>query len=316
MPLPFSSALIVGADGFVGSSLRRTLEAHGVRIAAIGRADGDLSDTLLADRLFAAVPPVDRIFHLVTRQRTGAVQYGIQGELLAVNTRIHLNVLEAWRLRQPQAKLVSAGSSCAYPMAEETLPESAFQSGPVHPSVQGYALAKQVLAVGSETYGRQYGLRYLHCIFATLYGPGDHYEAERSHFVGALIDRALRERASGVGRFTVWGAPNVVREVLHVDDQIDAMLTADAAFENEMLNCAANRPVTVHDVAQAVVSALDWQAVIEYPPDTFVGAGKKVLDSSRFLDRTGWKPRIGLVEGLRGTIAARVRDLGLAQGGN
>jgi GDP-L-fucose synthase len=312
MPSAIASALIVGADGFVGGNLRRVLETRGVRVAAIGRADGDLSDGAVTDRLFAAAPAVDRIFHLVTRQRTGEVQYGIQGELLAVNARIHLNVLEAWRLRQPQAKLISAGSSCAYPAAGETLAEGAFQGGPVHPSVQGYALAKQVLAVGSETYGRQYGLRWLHCIFATLYGPGDHYDAERSHVVGALIDRAIRERAAGAERFTVWGAPGVVREVLHVDDQIDAMLAADAAFENELVNCAANRPVTVHEVAQAVVDALGWPAAIVYPPDTFIGTGKKVLDSSRFLERTGWRPRLDLATGLPPVVAARARELGLA----
>src|SRR2546430_14991078 len=87
-----------------------------------------------------------------TKQRTGQVQFGIQGDLLAVNARIHLNVLEAWRQFQPRAKLISTGSSCVYPELDHPIGEAAFQSGPMHASVRGYGLAKQMLAVGSEAY--------------------------------------------------------------------------------------------------------------------------------------------------------------------
>jgi GDP-L-fucose synthase len=89
--------LIIGADGFLGRNLENDLTAQGRVVARIGRADSDLSDWLAVERLFAAAPTVQRIFHVVTRQRTGSVQYGIQGELLAINARVHLKLLEAWR---------------------------------------------------------------------------------------------------------------------------------------------------------------------------------------------------------------------------
>jgi len=307
MPSAPEIDLIVGGDGFLGRNLQDHLAPLGRRVVSIGRADGDLADAATVDRLFAAAPKAGRIFHVVTRQRTGSVQYGIQGELLAINARIHLNVLEAWRLHQPQAKLISTGSSCAYPDLEEPLGEDRFQTGPAHPSVRGYALAKQVLAVGSAAYAEQYGLRYLHCILATMYGPHDHLAPDRSHFMGAMIDRAARERAAGATQFTVWGAPDTVRELLYVADQIDAILAADAAFENEILNCAANAPLTIHEAAQAILTALEWPAEIVYPQDTFRGAARKVLDSSRFLERTGWRPRVGLVDGIRAVLAAPPR---------
>jgi GDP-L-fucose synthase len=289
--------LIVGADGFLGRNLEDYLTARGRRVARIGRADGDLSNWPDVERLFRAAPQVARIFHVATRQRTGALQYGLQGELLAINARIHLNVLEAWRLFQPQAKLVSTGSSCAYPEKDSPLTEADYQTGPLHPSVKGYGLAKQVLAIGAGSYAEQYGLRHLHCILATLYGPHDHHEADRSHFLGAMLHRAVEEKRSGKTEFSVWGDPGAVREALYVEDQIEAILAADAAFENEILNCAANAPVTVGETAAAILKALDWKAEIVSPPGSFKGASYKVLDSSRFLERTGWRPRYGLVEG-------------------
>ncbi|MEM7243362.1 MAG: NAD-dependent epimerase/dehydratase family protein [Pseudomonadota bacterium] len=292
-------ALIIGSDGFLGKNLGRILAARGWALTRIDRAAGDLKnwDTVVA--AFADLPLVDRIFHVVTRQRTGQGQFGIQGEMLAINARIHLNILEAWRQFQPQAKLISTGSSCAYPECDTPLPEAAYQTGPLHPSVTGYGLAKQVLAIGAQSYAEQYGLEHLHCILATMFGPGDHHAPDRAHFVGGLLDRAVRERDAGETRFTVWGDPRTVREVLYVDDQIEAILAADKAFKNQVLNCAVNQPITVGEVATAVCTAIGWDAETWSPPDSFSGAGYKVLDSSAFLKATGWAPQVGLLEGLQ-----------------
>jgi GDP-L-fucose synthase len=296
--------LVLGADGFLGRNVMRYFCDHDWPVVGIGRAVGDFADATVVDRALAEAPPAGRILHLVTRQRTGPVQYGIQAELLAINSRIHLNVLEAWRCRQPQATLVSTGSSCAYPESVTPLGEDRFQAGRLHPSVYGYGLAKQLLAVGSATYAAQYGLRYLHCILATVFGPGDHRDPDRMHFLTALLERAAREQGAGGTRLTVWGDPGTVREVLYVDDQIEAMLAAEQAFSNRIVNCAANAPVTIDAVARAITRVLDWKADLYYPPDSFRGASYKVLDSSTFLDATGWSPRFDLEGGLRQTLAA------------
>jgi GDP-L-fucose synthase len=304
---PAGGCLVVGADGFLGRHLADALERRGERVHRIGRADGDLVEGPTVERLFAAAPKVARIFHCVTRQRTGEVQYGIQGELLAINARIHLNVLEAWRHHQPQAKLVSPGSSCVYPELDRPIPETAFQSGPMHPSVRGYGLAKQVLIVGSEAYAAQYGLRYLHAVLATVYGPGDHTAPDRSHFMTAMIDRAVAEMRAGETEFTVWGSPDTVRDLLYVDDQIDAVLAADAAFENEIVNCGSGNPVTIGAAAEAIRTALGWNVPIVYPSGTFQGASFKSIDAKRFLGATGWRPTVDLVEGVRRVLAADYR---------
>jgi GDP-L-fucose synthase len=294
--------MIIGTDGFLGRNLVRYCAERGWPVHGIGRADGDLTDRDTVDRLFRDAPKAARIFHLVTRQRTGQVQFGIQGELLTINTRIHLNVLEAWARHQPQAKLISTGSSCAYPELDRPIPEGAFQTGPMHSSVRGYGLAKQVLAEGSAVYAEQYGLSYLHCLLATLYGPHDHKASDRTHFMTAMIDRAVREHRAGAASFEVWGDPATVRDLLYVDDQIEALFAADQFFSNTLLNVSSNRPVTIGAVADAVVAALDWDAEIIYPPGSFKGAGFKSLDASRFLVEAGWAPRVDLAAGIRAVL--------------
>jgi nucleoside-diphosphate-sugar epimerase len=250
--------IVLGADGFIGHHLVATWRASGWPVVAVSRAAGDFTDSAVVDAALSKAPAAGRILHAVTRQRTGAIQYQMQGELLADNARIHLNVLEAWHKYQPHAKLITLGSSCVYPESNAPLPESAFRSGAPHPSVRGYALAKEMLVVGSETYASQYGLRWLHCVLATVYGPGAHTEPHRSHFMAALVARAAAGKHAGNTSFEVWGSLDTVRDLLFVDDQIAAIIAADGAFENRILNCTSNQPVAIGDCVQAILQALDW----------------------------------------------------------
>ena len=291
--------LIIGGDGFVGANLRRYFTERGTPFSAILRGDGDLRDRDTVMRLFEKAPKATRIFHLVTFQRTGQVQYEMQATLFDTNLRIHTNVLEAWARYQPQAKLISTGSSCTYPERDDPMDESLFGAGPLHDSVRAYGLAKMALARGSEVYGTQYGLKWLHCVLATLYGPLDHLAANRSHFFGGMVARAIQEQRAGNTEFTVWGSPETVREALYVDDQIEAILAADGHFENLVLNCAANQPITIGQTADAVMRALKWDAKIIYPGGTFTGTSRKTLDSGKFLKATGWAPKVGLEDGIR-----------------
>ena len=302
--------IVLGSDGFVGRHLVERWRANGWPVHAVGRAAGDLIDPEVANAALSKAPRAGRIFHTVTKQRTGQIQYEIQGELLAENSRIHLNILEAWRHYQPQAKLISLGSSCTYPEAPHPVDETQFGIGTPHPSVRGYAQAKKTLVVGSEAYGSQYGLRWMHCVLATLFGPRAHVEDGRSHFMAAMIDRAARSKMAGASAFEVWGNPDTVRDLLHVTDQIDAIVAADAAFENTVLNCTPNAPVTIGACAKAILAALRWDVAIVSPPGSFQGAGYKSIDSTRFLNETGWRPRRTLEQGVADVLAADYPEVG------
>src|ERR1700761_2253270 len=172
--MPSEINIIIGGDGFVGQNLRRYFEQRKIPFTAIMRADGDLRDRATVMGLFEKLPKAGRIFHLVTFQRTGEIQYKIPAALYDTNLRIHTNVVEAWAMHQPQAKLISTGSSCTYPERDAPMDESLFGMGPLHESVRAYGLAKMALARGSEVYGAQYGLNWLPFVLAPLAGPQHH----------------------------------------------------------------------------------------------------------------------------------------------
>ncbi len=292
-------SIITGAGGFMGRHMVRFFKAKGWPVIALGRVDCDLTNREQVLNVFKELPKAGRIFHLATHQRTGAIQYEIPAELLQINSRMHLNVLEAWGAYLSQAKFVGAGSSCAYPVLNDPIPETAFQTGKLHDSVRGYGLAKQALVVGAETHAHQYKSSAIVCVFATLYGPGDHLENDRSHFIGGMMRRALEDQKAGKKEMLVYGTPQTTRECLYVTDQIDALLAADAAFDKGLINAAANQPVTLAQMAKAIQEAISWNVPIVFPQGGYTGADRKQLDSSKFLAATHWQPKTQLVAGLR-----------------
>jgi GDP-L-fucose synthase len=122
--------------------------------------------------------------------------------------------------------------------------------------------------------------------------------------MAAMIARAAATKATGATSFEVWGNPRTVRDLLHVDDQLDAIIAADAAFTDQVLNVTPNAPVEIGACAQAILEALDWPAEIVHPPNSFQGAGYKSLDSSQFLAATGWRPKLSLRDGVAQVLAA------------
>jgi hypothetical protein len=64
-----------------------------------------------------------------------------------------------------------------------------------------------------------------------------------------LLRQASQQRGQLVGR------------VVERDDDADppgGVTAADAAFENRILNCTSNRPVTIGECVRAILRVLDW----------------------------------------------------------
>lgn len=282
---------VLGSDGFVGRNLVPLLKEMGAEVFPIGKSAGDMIDAKSAAGAFQSLPKLDRIFHCITRQRTGSIQYQIQGELLRINSQLHLNICEAWRLYQPQAKMIAMGSSCAYPESEQPLSETQYMSGELHPSVKGYGQSKRFLVSLLRCYAEQYGLKYLYPVLATMYGPHAHTESDRAHFVTAVMTRAKEAKGAEAKQFEVWGNPNAVREIAFVDTQLGQIFEADQLFENEVVNVTSEDPVTVLQVTQTILAGLNWSPAIVTDPKAFAGTAIKTLDLTKLNQKRSEKAR-------------------------
>jgi GDP-L-fucose synthase len=140
-----------------------------------------------------------------------------------------------------------------------------------------------------------------------LYGPGDNYHPTNSHVLPALIRRFHEAAERGDASVTCWGSGTPLREFLHVDDLGEACVFALEHWQpgpdnQQFLNVGTGVDLTIRELAEAVAAARGFQGEIRWDTSKFDGTLKKQLDVSRLAD-LGWRARIPLAEGLRGTVA-------------
>jgi GDP-L-fucose synthase len=136
---------------------------------------------------------------------------------------------------------------------------------------------------------------------SNLYGPGDNFDLKSSHVLPALIRKAVEAVRRGDSEVVVWGTGDARREFLHVDDLADAALFLMLHYdEADIINVGTGEDISVRCLAEMVlrIAGFSGQAVFDTSkPD---GTPRKLLDISR-LSSLGWKPSIGLEDGIAKT---------------
>jgi GDP-L-fucose synthase len=248
-------------------------------------------------------------------------------EFIRDNLAIQTNVIHAAHLAGVK-RLMFLGSSCIYPrLAAQPMREDALLTGPLEPTNRPYALAKIAGIEMCWSYNRQYGTRFLTAMPTNLYGPGDNYHAQNSHVIPALL-RKFHEAKQRVDRsVTVWGTGTPRREFMYSDDMADAcvhlmtlpedrfvaLLGSDESvsgrFEPPLVNVGVGQDVTIAELAALVRDVTGFGGDITFDTTKPDGTPRKLLDVQR-LERTGWKAKTPLAQGLRQAYDDFVKTLG------
>jgi GDP-L-fucose synthase len=113
-----------------------------------------------------------------------------------------------------------------------------------------------------------------------------------------MMRRFHEASAAGAPSVTVWGTGSARREFLHVDDLADALvLVMRRGEELGPINIGSSEEITIGELSRMIRDVVGFSGKIEFDPTKPEGAPRRVVDSSR-IRGFGWKPRIGLREGL------------------
>jgi GDP-L-fucose synthase len=228
-------------------------------------------------------------------------------EFIYDNLMVQANIVhEAWRAGVKS--LLFLGSSCVYPrLASQPMREEALLTGTLEPTNEPYAVAKIAGIKLCESYNRQYGTDYRSVMPTNLYGPGDNYHPEDSHVIPGMIRRFHEAKAAGADKVVLWGTGSPRREFLFVDDMAEASVhvmeldrATYAANTQPMLshiNVGTGEDLSIRELAAMIGKVVGFGGRIEYDAAKPDGTPRKLMDVSR-LRALGWKPRIGLEEGL------------------
>ncbi|MGP9820462.1 GDP-L-fucose synthase [Salinarimonas sp. NSM] len=290
---------VTGHRGMVGSAIVRRLQADGLDALVAGRDVVDLRDQG-AVRSFVARERPDVV--VVAAAKVGGIHANdtYPADFLYENLMIASNVVEASHANDVE-RLLFLGSSCIYPrLAPQPISEDALLTGPLEATNEWYAIAKIAGLKLCQAYRRQHGRDYIACQPTNLYGPNDNFDLATSHVLPALLRKAHEAKTGGATSFTVWGSGTPRREFLHVDDLADACLFLLRHYgAADPLNVGWGEDLSIAEVAHMIKRVVGFEGEIVFDRSKPDGTPRKLLDTAR-INALGWRPRIGLEEGLRG----------------
>ena len=322
-----SCVLVIGGLGFIGVNLTAKLIEGGAKTtiltpargrhagqaaafekAGVAVVEGDLRDR----EVIAGVVRGQQIVINLSGQSGAVRSMEDPWSDLDVNCRGNLVLLEALRAHNREAKIVFAGSRLQYghpdhvPVGEDA-PQDALCLHAIH---------KQTVEQYLALYRRLFGIRYTVARITNPYGPGQPTGRTAYGVINRMIHLAIADRP-----LTIYGEGTQLRDYIHVDDVVralEAMAVSDQS-DDRAYNVGSGSGTRLVDLATRVIAIagggrvehVPWPAVAEQ-----VETGDFVADISRIERELGWRPAIGLHDGLERTVAFyRLAHRSLGEGG-
>lgn len=307
--------MITGGLGFIGSNLAHHLVELGADILLIDSLlpgyGGNLFNIAdIEDRVRVNIADIRMQSTMGVLARGQDVIFNLAGQVshidsmrdpytdLEINCRAQLSILEACRTNNPNVRVVFAGTRQVYgrpdylPVDERHLVRPADINGVNKAAGEYYHLL----------YNNVFGVHACSLRLTNVYGPRQLIRHNRQGFIGWFIRLAIED-----GNIEIFGDGSQMRDFVYVDDAADAFLRAGAsdACDGDVFNVGGTEPISHRDLANLLVEVAGAGRVhyVEWPPEKKrIDIGSFYSDSTRFQQRVGWTPQIGLRDGLKRTL--------------
>lgn len=323
--------LITGGAGFIGANLAHRLLCEGRPVLILDNLSrpgveqnlewlreehGDLLEVLVEDirdraAVNRAVARARQVFHFAA-QVAVTTSLADPIEDFSINAQGTLNVLEAIRAQDTPPPIVMTSTNKVYGGLDDVpLTHEQQRYRPLSPQLWAHGVAETRALDFHSPYGcskgtadqyvrdyaRSYGLSTVVFRMSCIYGPHQ-FGTEDQGWVAHFLVRALDGAP-----ITLYGDGMQVRDILFVDDLMDAFLLAE-----KHITRLAGQAFNIGGGPRNVISLLDLLDRIETlhgqrPPLDFQDwrTGDQryyVSDTRRFQEETGWAPKVGVDEGV------------------
>lgn len=297
---------MLGAGGFIGTNLCLALRSAGIRTTGFGRSrrppaalepdglawqSGTTEAMADPDRLVAGHT---HLFDLVGAGLPNSSN-GNPAQIVADSLPARIRLLEACR-RQGVERVVfaSSGGTVYGPAGSLPIPETAATN-----PISAYGIGKLTVEKFLALYRHLHGLEYRVLRIANAYGPHQHPLREQG-LVASVLHRLLSDAP-----IPIWGSGAMVRDYVHIDDVVSAMLAT--AFSDRdgarLYNVGSGIGRSVLSVVHDAARVTGRNAVLDIRPGRSADVAANVLDSTLLRAEQGWMPSVGWEEGLAGTAA-------------
>jgi len=297
---PSDRIAVFGADTLIGAAIARELQRRGLAPSLVNSAG--LAQPGAAEAAFDQFG-ADYVFLAAGESGGIEANRARPASLMLDNLYACCNVIRA-ALARPLKKLLYLASSCSYPRdCPQPMKEESLFTGPLEPTNEAYAVAKLAALVLCQACRAQHASPFITAIPANPYGPGDDFNPKTSHVIPALIHRMDQARRAGEPRVAIWGSGAPQREFIHADDLASACVHVMEHYDSPRpINLGGGQTVSIAQLAAQIKEVVDYPGKLEFDRSKPDGMPFKALDASRLL-ALGWRPGVGLREGLEQTYA-------------
>ena len=288
---------VAGHRGLVGSALVRRLQREHCEVLTIERDHADLTRQDDVERWIEEARP-NAVFIAAAKVGGILANSSYPADFLYDNLMIAANIIRAAAKHRVE-KLLNLGSSCIYPKhTHQPMAEEALLTGPLEPTNEWYAIAKITGIKLAQAYRSQHGCDFVSAMPTNLYGPGDNFDLATSHVLPALIRKAHEAKVEGKPELVIWGSGTPRREFMYVDDCADALVHIMKVYsEAEHINVGSGEDLSIVELARLVADVVGFDGKVVHDLSKPDGAPRKLMSSEK-LRALGWRPRIGLREGV------------------
>jgi len=218
------------------------------------------------------------------------------------NLMIQTNVIQS-SFKAGVKKLIFLGSSCVYPKySKQPIKEKYLLSSELEKTNDAYAIAKIAGIKMCSAYNEQYGVNYISLMPTNLYGPGDNYNLETSHFFPALIKKVFNSIKEGKKEIIIWGDGKPKRELMYVDDLAHACeFFLNKNCKHDLINIGSGHEQTIENYCKYIIKKFKCNLKIKFDKSKPNGTPRKLLDT-RLANSYGWKPKYNLEKGFDLTL--------------
>ena len=219
------------------------------------------------------------------------------------NILISTNLIEAARIYGVK-KFISPIANCAYPdVINREFKEEEFWDGSLNETVMVYGMVRKAQWAQTWAYHHQYGMKFINLILPNMYGPGDYFDAERSHALGALVMKIIDAKEQNNPQVMIWGSGKPVREWLYIDDGAEALVKAlSLDYTADPINIGVGKGISIKDLACLIKKTVKYKGKLAFDKSKPDGAPYKVMNTEKCKKIFKWLPETKLEQGIKETV--------------
>src|SRR4051812_28363710 len=325
------TVLITGGAGFVATNVADRLLREGARVRVFDnlsragvehnvrwlreqhgeRVDLQIGDVRDAEAVAAAVAGVQKVFHFAAQV---AVTTSLTDPFLDfdVNARGTLNLLEAIRACDERPSLLFTSTNKVYghlddvslrqhglryePEAESIARRGISESRPLN-FHSPYGCSKGAACQYVLDYARTFNLPAVVFRMSCIYGLHQ-FGTEDQGWVAHFLIRALEDEP-----VTIYGDGRQVRDILFVEDLVEAFLLAHQHMDRLSGNAfnmggGPANTVSLLELLRLMAQLHGQEPAVKYDDWRAADQQYYVSDTRKFSSATGWHPKVSVAEGI------------------